>query len=317
MTYKTYSEQLVDHLCFLRSNGFDISELKINSGFVRCAQIDVTMVRHGLAYKTSTTRLENGLLGIGTWCRCPDGRQETFQTYGYGPTANEAHCLLLPSVPVQTPNFSAYEDAARRAYGFWMHSETQGISDYLKRKGVGHHGIRFRNSEQYGNVAVVPMCDVDGRLWSYQLLNADGSKHNANGGRVSGLFHFLRPILNGFPFGIAESYVTAATCMEITGIPTVCAFSSNNIKDVARPISGKFPDSVVLLFADNDRHLETNVGIRCAEEAAEAVGGRATILFPDFGDRLPAKDESDWNDFFRAFGKEASVDRLSIFESRV
>ncbi len=57
--------------------------------------------------------------------------------------------------------------------------------------------------------------------------------------------------------GIAESYVTAGTCIELSGIPTVCAFSSDNLPDVAKIIRGELrPKSPIILFADNDRHLK-------------------------------------------------------------
>jgi len=56
--------------------------------------------------------------------------------------------------------------AAKKAYGFWMHSNATGTSDYLDSKKVGYYGIRFRNNK-YGKVAVVPMYDIDSRLIFY------------------------------------------------------------------------------------------------------------------------------------------------------
>ena len=148
------------------------------------------------------------------------------------------------------------------------------------------------------------------------MLNADGSKHNGKGGRVSGLFHSLGTIVNGESFGVAESYVTAVTCMEIIGIPTICAFSSHNLKDVALAWSRKYPDSCLIVFADNDRHLPTNRGMECAMAAVAVVGARASVIAPDFGNRQPAKDESDWNDLVRVVGRDVAEGQLSIISSR-
>lgn len=311
----SYADQLREHLTFLQAQGLDVSELQVNAGFVRCHQIGETKGRPDLAYKTATTRLQSGLLGLATWCRCLDGERRNFQTYGHGPNGDEYVRLESPEHKSTSQDLAVYEEVARKAYGFWQHSSTTGESDYLKRKGVGAYGIRFRYTEQYGNAAVVPMRDIDGRLWSYQLLNADGSKHNAKGGRVSGLSHSLQPIINRKPFGIAESYVTAATCMEITGIPAICAFSSHNLKEVARAWSLKCPDSPIIIFADNDRHLASNKGLDYAREAAVAIGDRAIVTVPDFGDRTPSRDESDWNDLVRIAGKEVTLKQLNkIFQ---
>jgi len=310
MPYLSYADQLRQHLTFLQAHGLGVSELKVDAGFVRCHEIGKTKGHPSLAYKTAATGLESGLLGIGTWCRGPSG-QSSFKTYGHGPAGGEAVSLPPTPPPSSSRDFTAYEEAARRAYGFWQHSDVQGESDYLKRKGVGSYGIRFRNSEQYGNAAVVPAYDIAGRLWSYQLLNADGSKHNAKGGRVSGLSHFLQPVVNRKSFGIAESYVTAATCFELTGIPTICAFSSHNLKEVALAWSHKCPDSPIIIFADNDRHIPSNKGLDYAKDAAAAVGDRVLVLAPDFEDRPPAKDESDWNDLLRVCGTEVCKATIS------
>lgn len=169
---------------------------------------------------------------------------------------------------------------------------------------------RFRTTDRYGCAVVVPMRDIDGKLWSYQLLNGDRSKINQPGGRTLGLCHILKPIIDGKAFGIAEGYASASTCLELLGIPMVCAFGSSNIKSVAIALSGKYPNSRVVLFADNDR-----VGLQYSQAAASAIGDRAIVTAPDFGDRPPAKDESDWNDLVRIAGKEATLNQLNrIFQ---
>jgi phage/plasmid primase-like uncharacterized protein len=91
----------------------------------------------------------------------------------------------------------------------------------------------------------------------------------------------------------------------------VCAFGSSSIKSVAIALSGKYPNSRVVLFADNDR-----VGLQCAQAAASAIGDRAVVAAPEFGDRLPSKDESDWNDLVRVLGRDVAERQLSIIPSR-
>ncbi len=179
-----------------------------------------------------------------------------------------------------------------------------GESDYLRRKGVGYYGIRFRNNV-YGRVAVVPLRDAEGKLWSYQLLNSDGTKRVPKNVRVSGLFHVLQPFVNGQPIGLAESYVVAGTFYETIGLPAVTAISSSNLEQVAKILSNKNPNSRIIILADNDRHLDQNKGIQAAYAVQDSLVGNCTIAVPDFEGFPPTCDYSDWNDLVREKGHQA------------
>jgi hypothetical protein len=308
MSYKSYSEQIREHLIFLKSKYFDITELKINGDFVRIHQAGQCKSRGELAYKTRTVKLNNGLTGLQTWFRGPQGESCSFQTYGLGPSENEKIMHVDAFVEVNQ-NLNVKHDAAgRKAYGFWQHSSTHGKSEYLERKKVGCYGIRFRKSEQYGDVAVIPMVDELGRLWNYQLLNPNGSKRQPKDARTEGLFYVIGTPINGHPLGIAESYVTSASCFELTGIPTVCAFSCQNLKNIAIMLKRRYPESLLVIFADNDRHLEerggTNQGLVKGLEALNALDGKAIMVVPDFGDSTASKGLSDWNDLINQKGFE-------------
>lgn len=168
MTYKTYNEQILEHLAHLQSNGLDVTELVVDSGsWIRCHEIGQTKGRGELAYITNTERLANGLLGIRTSFRGLKGIG-SFQTYGHGLDSSDVaiHLPVTLNENRETGASDLHEQSARKAYGFWKHSNQSGSSDYLDRKSVGSYGIRFRSSEEYGNVAVVPMFDRNGRLWN-------------------------------------------------------------------------------------------------------------------------------------------------------
>ncbi|MES9900605.1 MAG: hypothetical protein ABW148_16505, partial [Sedimenticola sp.] len=81
-----------------------------------------------------------------------------------------------------------------------------------------------------------------------------------------------------------EGYATATTNAEALGFATVAAFDSGNLLNVAKDLHEKFPDKPVVVFGDDDRHLQltqgTNPGKIKAQEAAKAVGGHAN--FPVF-----------------------------------
>lgn len=304
MSYKSYSEQIHEHVQFLQSKGFEIAELKVNGEFVRCRQMGKSQYRGELAYKTRKTKLHNGLTGVQTWYRGLQGETASFQTYGLGPTEKDeiiqAENRLEAKLSADNIDTARHDAAGRKAYGFWQHSEVRGRSEYLERKKVGYYNIRFRSSAQYGNTAVIPMVDALGRLWNYQLLNPDGTKRQPKDAPTEGLFHMISTPSNGEPIGIAESYVTAASCFELTSIPTACAFSCQNLKNVALILRERYPKSLLIIFADNDKHLENrgamNQGLLKGLEARNAVKGRAVLITPNFGESEASKGLSDWND---------------------
>lgn len=309
MVYKTYTEQISDHLLFLKSKNFEITELKVNADFVRSHQTGKSQYRGELAYKTRTVKLKNGLTGIQTWFRDPQGESSSFQTYGLGPAENEEVIHLeMPVEEQRVVNVEKYDTAGRKAYGFWQYSALSGRSEYLERKKVGCYGIRFRSSTQYGDVAVIPMVDMSGRLWNYQLLNPDGTKRQPKEGRTEGLYHMIGTPNNCHPIGIAESYVTSASCFELTGIPIACAFSCHNLKNVAVILKQCYPKSKLIIFADNDKHLEMrgriNQGLAKGREAIQGIEDCAVIVIPDFDFSEPSKKHSDWNDLIAQKGFE-------------
>jgi len=318
MAYKTYKEQLTQHLHYLQSHGLDIAEIRVNSDWIRCHPIGVSQGRGEFAYIATTEKLNNGLLGIKTSFRGLNGSGK-YGTYGQWPNENDQSCSVQNhSIHIEKKDDHEFqEQAARKAYGFWNHSNNQGKSEYLERKGVGHYGIRFRTSEQYGNVAVVPMFDIDGKLWSYQLLNPDGTKRHPKDCRTEGLFHKMKEPRKGKPIGIAESYVTAATCLELSDIPMVCAFSSENLVSVAKVVRLLFLESPIIIFADNDRHLEENGmpnrGLLKARQACDSIKHGIILAIPDFSDIEPSKEASDWNDLVRIKGKLEVLSQISKF----
>ena len=154
------------------------------------------------------------------------------------------------------------------------------------------------------------MMDGLKRLRSYQILNSNGSKVFAKGTRCAGLFHPLVKLTDGLPIAIAESYVTAATCLELIGIPMVTAFTSENLEQVTVLLQQVLPNSPLVIFADNDRHLAWNKGIICAHKAIKGVQGNGDVLVPNFGDLPCTRDYSDWNDLVRAIGPKEALKQI-------
>lgn len=298
MSYMTMKEQIRSHLNFLISNGLDVRELKINSGFIRCRSVGQDDGRGELSYKTTQSLLNNGMIGLATWCRCQGSVIKTHKTYGS--PENTGTSKISPEGQIEEQGDL---ESARKSELFWEYSDRTGESDYLSRKGVGYYGIRFRNNA-YGRVAVIPLSDAGGRLWSYQLLNADGTKRVPKNVRIGGLFHILQPFVNGQPIGLAESYVVAATCYETIGLPAVTAISSSNLERVAMILRNKYPNSRIIILADNDRHLEQNKGVQAACAARDRLETNCTVAIPDFEGFPASSDYSDWNDLVREKGHQ-------------
>jgi phage/plasmid primase-like uncharacterized protein len=296
MSYMTVKQQIKSHLNFLTSNGLDVKELKINEGFVRCQIQGQIEGRGELSYKTTQSLLNNGMVGLATWCRCQGGITKTYKTYGIYEGAEISGILSL-----RDQNAPGDAESAKKAELFWEYSDRIGESDYLRRKGVGSYGIRFRNNT-YGRVAVVPLRDGSDRLWSYQLLNSDGTKRVPKNIKVGGLFHILQPFVNGQSIALAESYVVAATYYEVMGLPTVTAISSSNLEQVALTLRSNYPNSRIIVLADNDRHLEVNKGVQAAYLVKNRLGTNCTVAIPNFEGFPAISDYSDWNDLVREKG---------------
>lgn len=158
-------------------------------------------------------------------------------------------------------------EKADQAVNFFESCAREGFSDYLVRKQVAAHGIRFD-----GTTIIIPMQDSEGKIWSYQKIYADGSKWFFQGGRVQGCYHVIteRHIQQDEQIIVCEGYSTGAAIYEATGIPVFVAFNAGNLKAVC--------DSLVfrniLIAADNDKpdtklkqHYPLGVGESCAKQS--------------------------------------------------
>ena len=182
---------------------------------------------------------------------------------------------------------------------------------YLTRKNIKVYGARFYNQEQQ---IAVPLYDIDGRFQSLQWISEDGEKRFFPGASTSGAFFPIgienisndndRPIL------ICEGFATGAKIHQLTGLPTICAMSSGNIRKVAKLINGKYKGHKVIIMADNDRDTAkkrgNNPGISASQDAVNSKDAVASI-FPEF-----KEDEigSDWDDYALIYGDEDTAKLL-------
>ena len=311
MGYITFGQQIAQHLQFLQKVGLEITALTIDAPeFIR-SRANGKQGRGEYAYKTVSRKLDNGMTGLLTWCRSESGKIDTYKTYGYPQIedSNQREASSGLSHNVFQPITEKTDLDLEKIQKFWEFSSHNGESDYLRRKKVRAYRLRFREN-QYGRVGVVPMKDAHGELRGYQILNPDGSKVFAKGMKRMGLFHQLTELSDKRPIGVAEGYATAATCLDLIGMPMIAAFTSDNLGEVTATLHGLYPNSPIVIFADNDRHLSENKGVISANEAFVRIGRNAVVLTPSFDGYPATHDYTDWNDLLREVGRKNALKKM-------
>lgn len=173
---------------------------------------------------------------------------------------------------------------------------------YLVRKGVEAYGLYVNG---YGDL-VVPLKDVDGKLWSLQRIKESGEKPFEKDARKQGCFHTIGELREADEILIAEGYATAASVYEATGRTVVVALDSGNLLPVAKALHETYPEKHITILGDDDRHLPDrepplpNVGREKAIEAAREVEGNA--IFPTFLESEMGAEFTDFNDLARSRG---------------
>lgn len=165
-------------------------------------------------------------------------------------------------------------DDARQRCDVWAGSEVRTFFDSLpKPRPDSHSFLMFK----VGSIAV-PLRDAEGKLWSLQAINDQGTKLFPKYGRKSGCFHLVCSVEDSDVLAVAEGYATAATVHMATEWPVVVAVDSGNLLPVARTLRELYPQVRLVIAGDDDPTKPGNPGRTKAEAAALAVGGVA--VFP-------------------------------------
>ena len=171
---------------------------------------------------------------------------------------------------------------------------------YMQAKGIQPQTGVMTDKE--GQKTYIPATDANGKQWSMQYIQEDGTKRFAKDSRKEGCFHVvggLDALVKAPAIVIGEGYATAGSLSQTLGFATVAAFDSGNLLHVAKALHEKFPDKPIIIAGDDDKHLETTQGVNPgrskAEEAASAVGGK--VLFPIFAPGEQTTNPKGFTDF--------------------
>ena len=231
--------------------------------------------------------------------------------------------------------------AARRASAMWARLEPNGESEYLRRKCVQGHGVRYSGA----GAVVLPMLDAAGKIHGLQAIYPAGHPKRTRLGRDKEFWpagaakqgHFF--LIGSPPVGAAclvcEGYATGASLYEATGLPVAVAFDAGNLGHVAAALHKRWRGLRLLLCGDDDylgkctaclKYTATgagrcehcgeppgrgggalsNAGLEAASAAALSADGIAWLV-PQFAAPRPRdrKGPTDFNDLHVDEGLQA------------
>lgn len=208
-----------------------------------------------------------------------------------------------------------HDQASQSAKEIWEKSEINAPDEkylaYANLKGIKPIGARFTLNPQGYPSLVVPLTNIGGDIRSLQFISVGEDrtvyKTFHSGGEKKGNFMVLGTLENRKRIRVAEGYSTACSCHEAMGEATVVAFDCGNLFHVVRQLCEKYPNSEIIICADNDAHREDNPGKAAAIKVAIDFGCK--IALPQFPNGMVGKNMSDFNDLMKIAGC-AEVKRL-------
>jgi len=170
--------------------------------------------------------------------------------------------------------------------------------DYLRKKKISIGNARVN---LYGGNAhlVIPLVDIahttktvcSVELKGLQFIDGDGRKSFPL--PFKGLFHVASDYgTSKEVIVIVEGYATARSIAESIDCYVIAAMSASNLRCVVAKIAKRFPNSKIVIAADNDE-----TGRKTAEDAKQAVK-TTEIVYPTHGC-------NDFNDLYQVIGAEA------------
>ncbi|MBZ2206562.1 DUF5710 domain-containing protein [Massilia sp. R798] len=216
------------------------------------------------------------------------GEELTWKSKGYTLSAEDRAQLAAEAAQKlqqrEAHQSQLQEQAAKRvATQLRKLDPVEHATPYMLAKGIEPQAGAFTDKD--GKKTYLPAVDVDGKQWTMQYIQANGTKRFAKDSRKEGCFHVVGGDLDDLAKApaivVGEGYATMSDVTRSLGFATVSAFDSGNLIQVAQALHQKFPGKPMVIAGDDDRHLELTLGVNPgrtkAEEAADLVGGKALL----------------------------------------
>ena len=173
---------------------------------------------------------------------------------------------------------------------------TKAQHQYLDNKkiSIGNAKVNIYRGNTQLVIPLTDSCPTSAKnllIKGLQFINENGRKFFPH--PFKGLFHVasdysvLKEIIV-----ICEGYATARSIAESADFYVIATMSSCNLKPVIERIAKQFPDSKIIIAADNDE-----AGRKSAEDAKQAIDSVKIVY--------PTHECNDFNDLHVAYGTEA------------
>ena len=175
-------------------------------------------------------------------------------------------------------------EAQERARALWRRATlARPDHPYLVRKRVSAALAR-----QHGPRLVLPVADLEDRLWSLQFIDPEGGKMLLSGGRKRG--HCI-PVAGAMPNAsrilVCEGWATGRTLAQMEPAALVlAAIDAGNLEPVALAVRQRWRNAEIVICCDADE-----VGVTKGRAAAIAAG--ADVAIPEFPEGTPGSDFND------------------------
>jgi phage/plasmid primase-like uncharacterized protein len=238
---------------------------------------------------------------FGHWGKHPD--PINWRAKGSKPLDRDQLAQVKRAVAEAKAQREADKAEAQTAAAKWAKASWIGLKNadaehpYLIAKRVTTHGLKETAA---GQLAV--SVSIDEKITSLQYIEPSGAKLFLKDGAIADGYYRMGGKPNGVAY-VCEGIATAASVREATVATVYAAFSCYNLVAVAEYVHRKYPDTSIIIVADNDCETiePSNPGLTWARKAAVAVDG--TVIVPTltaFPDR-----KCDANDVHVAEGLDA------------
>jgi phage/plasmid primase-like uncharacterized protein len=199
-----------------------------------------------------------------------------------------------------------YQETAIKQEQILKDAKNTGNSQYLRKKQIDDIKINNIKFDQNNN-PLIPIRDINGKLWSVQTIYNNGKKPFAKDSMTRGNFYLINKdkIDNNKSIIIAEGFSTIASIYKSMDSKHqnnnfISCLNAGNMQKVVENIKSTHPTQQIILMADNDqknllKNL-TNIGLDTANEIKEKYPD-IKVIYPKFTDDEIKKEKlSDFND---------------------